>query len=369
MTRLVAALLALLAAGLAAAQDRIEKVDGSVLPPPGGRPIEVIQETIREVRYRLQGLSTPLRIPAGEVKAVRYGRAPQAYREAEEAFKDQAYLDAVASYQAALKHTGAYRWLRQHALYRIGLAYAAAGEHDRAVAAFRELLKKIPETRFLPQAHLGIVRSLFISRGAAAAGDIRAELDRLQAALRKYRLPKRWQYEIRYWQLRVAAAQGKDVAADAEALAREAESEHPAVANRARILVGRSLLGKDLKRAREYFLSVLRRAPKDAHGVKAAALYGLGLCIFRSSTEKDTKSYQQAREFFLRAVVLGTQHPERVDGEVLADSLIHAAKCFKILRKEDKLNLLHADRLLRAVEQRFPGTVYAKRAAAERRRT
>ena len=363
----VLALLAVVVPSAPAQQtDKIVKKDGTVLPREGGRPIEVVKEGLTSVEYKMTGLTNTLKIPSKDVAEVKYGRMPDAYRNGLQSMKEDFLEQAVDDFGVAIEKGAGFHWLMQNALYRIAVCYVNIGNYPKAADTYRELLREVPDTRYFPEAWLGIIPCRFLSGGAKNEKAITKAIKDFQKAIQKNRLGNRWDLDIEYWELRLRDAKGEDISTAARELAEKATGENPTIANKARILIGDNLLGKNPQQAREFFDRVRRSAGARDYGVKAGAYRGLGMCMFKTGSEKDRKTFETAREFFLRSIVLADQHPDLVEREDLVRSLYYAGRCFVILRRGgDKFNSRFARDLFREVKEKFAGTEYARHAEDE----
>ncbi len=349
------------------AQDKIFKKDGTTLPRPGGREVTVIKETFTTVEYKLRGLGSSLGIPAKDVARIEYDRKPDAYSAGLQSFQDQIYDQAIEDFMEAIKRGRGYHWVEQNALYNIATCYVKRGMYNEATSTFRKLLSTVPTTRFLPDAWLGIVKSTFHSLGAAGEKQILKAIQDFERAIKKNRLPRAYRHEVAYWKLRLRDAKREDISTEADKLSRDAAEENPGVANKAKILIGLNLLGKDPNEARKFFEGVRRSAGDDQYGIKAAAYMGLGICIYRTSTEDKKGSYFKARDHLLRAITLGDKYPDRVEREIMVRALFYAGKCFYILRKDksESHNARYARDLYREIKRDYKGTEWEKKANDE----
>ncbi len=359
----------------AAQTDVIVKRDGSTLPPDPsrGRPVEVKRETVKEVTYQLEGIPAPLRLSSAQIRTIRYAKQPQAYRDAEAAFAQGDFETAIPAYQAALDKASRYKWVDQYARYRLGQSLANLGDNAGAAKWYRELLDKVPNTRFLAPAWLGILRAE-AAGGKKNDAAFKKSAKAFTAAIEEHGLGKSWGYEIDYLELLMMQARGDSgVTEAARTLTNRAKDDNPSVAKRAQILVGLSLLDAgNLTEARKFFEAVLETATQEQYGVRASAYAGLGECIFKGGEDKQTSHLPEARDLFLRSIVIADRHPEEVDRAVVGRALFHAGRCFALLKRDEKEKAnnatRHARRLFQEVERRFPGTKLAQQALEERRK-
>lgn len=349
------------------AQDKIFKKDGTTLPREGGREITVTKETYTTVEYKLRGLGSSLGIPAKDVARIEYDRMPESYSTGLLSFRDQVYDQAIEDFKDAVKRGKGYHWVEQNALFNIATCYVKRGMYKEATSTFRTLLSNVPTTRFLPDAWLGIIKSTFHSQGTAGEKQILKAIQDFERVIKKNRLPGAFRHEVAYWKLRLQDAKREDISAEAEKLSRDAAEENPGVANKAKILIGLNLLGKDPNKARKFFEGVRRSAGDDQAGVKAAAYMGLGICIYRTSTEDKKDSYHIARDYLLRAITLGDKYPDKVEREIMVRALFFAGRCFYLLRKEktESHNARYARDLYKEIRQNFRGTEWEKKAIDE----
>jgi len=360
------AVLALAALALAApAQDQIIKKDGTTLPKAGGRPVKVLKETFSTIEYRMQDLPQTLKLPARDVDQIVYKRMPEDYRQGLQSMQDGYYQEAIRDFRNAIEKGSGYHWVEQNALFRIAQCHLLIGDNAQAVKVFRELLVQVPDTRFLPRAYEGIIQGTFTAKAAEGEAQIMKTIKSFENAIKKHGLGKSWDYVLRYWTLRLKDAKRQDISAEAEALSRDAASENPAIANKAKILIGFNLLQTDPAKAKQFFETVRRQADAKDYGIRAGAYAGLGLCIYKSGSEDDPTTFQKAREYLLRSVVLSDKYPDQVEREVTVRALFHAARCFFILRKASAFNIRYAKDLYKEIIDRYPGSPWAEKANEE----
>lgn len=341
--------------GLVPAQDRIIKKDGSTLPELGERPLEVTKETFSNVEYRVKGQTQPVKLPARDVKVIIYERMPDDYRLGLLNMEEGYHGDAVRDFRNAIEKGTGYHWIEQNALFRIAQCHLVLGRNAEAVKTFRELLVQVPDTRYLPMAYCGIVQGIFLDKGAVAEAEIVKSITSFEASIRKNRLDRSWVHELQYWMLRLQDAKGEDISAQAEQLRQVAANENPALAVRAKTLIGFNLLHRDTGQAEAFFRSMLESAGEDPPGAKAAACTGLGLCILRRRAVGDIDSLKESRDCFLRAVVSSDRYPHQVESDVAARALYGAGRCFAILGHESRSDeaRVFARRLLRELLRRY----------------
>jgi len=349
-----------------AAQDKIFKKDGSVLPKEGGRPVTVTKETFSEVEYKLRGLNNPLKIHAKDVDRIEYSRMPDAYRAGLQSLEDQDYEQAVVDMEEAIRRGKGFHWVEQNAFYRIALCYEKMGDYGKAISAYRTLLTNVPDTRFFGNAWVGVIQCTFHGQGKTGEKQILKAIQDFERSIKRNRLGKSWQYEADYWKLRFRDEKGEDISAEAEKLSQKAKDDNPGVASKAKILIGHNLLSKDPVEAKKYFVGVLKSASNAQFGVKAAAYTGLGLSIFKTSSEDNVRTFLKARDYFLRAITLGDKYPDLVEREVMVRALFYAARCFHILKREGgSHSIRYARDLFKEIIQKYPGTMWAKKAGDE----
>jgi tetratricopeptide (TPR) repeat protein len=119
----------------------------------------ITADTIKEIKTRSRAVFSPM----GIVR-IEYSGAPQSYRDAESYRRTGRFDDAVTSYQTTLRNPGPRErqfWVLPHCRFYTAECYLELDDLRNAEAAYNELLTRHPDTRFKPDATLGLGRVYF----------------------------------------------------------------------------------------------------------------------------------------------------------------------------------------------------------------
>ena len=302
----------------------------------------VVSDTIDGIR--LGGGSVT--IPVQAVVHIDYAGAPQSYRTAEQKRRTRGFAEAIEYYEKALKITQRKFWLHQHCRFYIAECCLEDGELDKARTAYQDLLAKHPDTRFKPNAMLGLGLADFQSGKHGAA------LDRFQAVI-KFAVEKnwkRWHYEGMLWKARALSKLkryddalkeirkliGAEKIDDYEVIQTQAKTEE------ALIFVGQGQFNEAIRLLNKHLDKLSRAVAREIEeGVstrmqrlEAQAKNALGRCYLdRYKTSKKTDDVREALLAFLWTVTLYPNFPDE-----RAEALKSAAHCFDVLAAEAPTN-------------------------------
>ncbi len=330
-------------------------------------------ETLAGVVYRV-GRAAAVTLPVEEVARIEYDRRPRLIQDAEVQLADGDRSGAFQTLQLYLDgqiETGAdarrFPWAAAYAARRAIDVAQSLQAHREVAQTATKLIRHFGESRHVPFAYL-----------AKAEAELRLgerdqavrTLDEFAALVESRDLSKAWALEVRLARTR-ADAQMSSAArlAALEAIAADA-ADHRGVRLRTQVARGEALVSlgvedaarrqEHLRRARELFREVQAADGADDR-TRAGALSGLADSHFLGAdpaTDKD--AVREARDLYLRVAVLFQDQ-----AAYAARALFHAARCFDLLGTDT--DRLHAQRLYREVQRRFPGTDWANEARGHRR--
>lgn len=346
MRRTVSALLLLLAAAVARA-DTIRFVDGR-------KPlteVEVLDETLEGVRYRIKNVRQIQTLPAEKVLAVEYAKVPEDYEIAQDNMDAGAFQAAAELFLAAAQDASRKKGLAAKCYLLAGDAYLKAGLYEDAMRVFDDLVAKFPESRYAPEARLKKGIALVKSGQAQRARQVFSALEREAG-----KVGARWALEAKLQLLRLDEAKDPKAALEAyEGLLKEAGSKYPTVAHAARLRIGRVLtaLGR-YDEAIAAFREILAKRSDLPREIVAGAFNGLGTAL-RSKPNATPEELKEALYAHLRVFV---SYPDVVDEQ--PEALYGAGKCFQKVPVQDAE--ARAQWALGKVVREYPNSVWAKKA-------
>jgi len=340
--------------------DDVFLTDGSV-----HRDVQVLEETIREVKWRKDRATTAK--DAALVLRVRHDRTVAEWEEALQALEAGAPEDAARLFRAAAENERAarteYAWLKPYGLYEAGEAFRAAGRIDEAIAAFDDLLKNHAGSRLAPEAYR---RKAMAQRLKGDAEGSTRTLRALLAEVDAKGLADRWRHEATLDLLLVdASVSANERRTKLVALLETTGETAPTVASRAKVELGNVYVAeKRYKDARDYFEGIVKDPRGDRETV-AGAFVGLGDCYFRNAggfgdgAEK-AGDYKRALLAYLRVVTV-----YRSVSEYAGKAFLYAGRCFNLLGGPE--NQKRAQEQFARCMREFPGTPWARDAESELR--
>jgi len=330
-----------------AAADTIRFVDGR----KPQQNVEVMNETLDSIEYRLAGVRQTQKYPSAKVLDVVYTRTPDDYQVATDNFDVGAYQDAADLFLVAAQDSRRQKGLAAKCIYQAGDALMRAGLFSDAVSTFEKLESSHADSRYIPEAALGT--GLAHLRGGSAS-KAKASFSKLKSNSSKY--GERWGYEADL-QLQMLS-ESKDPATALTTyrrLAKETQSKYPTVANQAKLRIGRVLISsKQFDEAESFFRTILEARTVSAPDVVAGAYNGLGTSL-RNKPGAGDKELREALYAHLRVIVSF----EGVVSE-LPEALYGAGKCFQKVPVEDAAN--RSRRMLGRVINEFGNSSWAAKA-------
>jgi tetratricopeptide (TPR) repeat protein len=371
---LVVGLLGLLAApALAGDYVKIRSPDGKISWQPSKEPangraptakeltdsgIVVTREDYDKVYYKYKDIAAQQSIDAASVVAVYYGDRPAARAEAEALMANGDYDKAAAQMESLSTNRTYPAWVRMYSLWDLGrIRQVIQGDNESAIQVWDRFEKDFPKGRFLPDVIINAGKAyLNLGKGAEARGKF-LELEKLSG------LPASKKMLARYYLIYITQKQGEasknsalinKALQDYKSLLADVEStpELKDVAALARLGVGGCLVAlEQYKDAQEYFQKIADSGTDSV--VLAGAFNGLGRCLEAQQQWKD------ALLAFLRTAFLYNDRPDQT-----AFALLHAGRCYKLLRSGDDWKD-RAKSLLQECMSKYPGTTYAQQAKEE----
>lgn len=306
----------------------------------------IVKDTIDEIKTADGAVFNPMGI-----ERVAYGGAPQSYRDAESYRKTGRLDDAIASYQTALRNLPADRkfWIEPHCRFYIAECYLELEDLKKAEDAYNDLLAKHKDTRFKPNAFLGLGRVKFEAGDHAAAYRRFDDLERFAKGkswtvwlyeawvwkARALRMQKRYDEALGYARKVIAAADPRKY----EDLIVQARTEE------ALTYVGKKQYDEGIARLNK-LLDRISGYVDDPNPVTAARMRrmeaqcknALGHCyLARHKQSKKKEDIQEALIAFLWNVTLHPNLPERIE------ALQNAADCFEKLGQKSRASELRGE--------------------------
>lgn len=305
----------------------------------------VVQENYATVTVTIQIEGQPRGIPFpypwDQVDRIDYDGLPAAYERGESLLRAREFGPALEQW-AQVKAKNPRAVLRQHALYRVALCLHNLGKFDAAIAAYEELLKEFPTSRWFASGWKGMVACHLAEKSydaaALALGRATAEAARLRD------LPPGVPLELRLLKGRLLEETGKPKEAQVEyqAVAASAAAGLPGdPGSAARLGHARCLLAlADPAGAERLFREVAERA--GASVLLTQAHNGLGACHYaRAQADPSLAAWKRALFDYLHGVTLCNPNSEE-GAEESAEAFFQAAKCLeRIIALPDVDDLTH----------------------------
>jgi TolA-binding protein len=338
----------------------------------------ITDETIDEIKM---GEKASIRMSA--IVSIDYSDAPEAYRRGHDNRQQRIYGEAIKYFTGAMNNPLARKfWLLPACSYHVALCYLEQGtDMAAAEAKFSEYLQKYPNSRWVPNALLGLGRVLLASKKHDAALARFRELVKL--AETKGEGWEEWAANGCLWQARVYLEADKptealtNVRKVADTIA-DPKNELVIQANTVKAMI---FLKQDkLKEAIDLLRQLLRdiapsvAAEVEAGGAEARMQRTEAQCynilghayLKRFATGKKDEDLNEALLAFLWTVVLYPR--EQFDAE-RSEALAYAAQCFE-KRKETR----RATELLNELQEKYPDSPFnrtpgAGKAGAPRKET
>lgn len=330
--------------------------------------VRVQSETYAEVKYKKGAYEG--RISTDKVTEIVYGDAPEAYLNGLEFLGSGDWENAVKSFKLAMEKRSVRPWIKTYGLLGTARAYQRWGSKDPAkykdaIAAYQELLKVDPNTRFLAE-------TLFeLGRCQAEAGDTAgavATFDHLAKEAYAKKLGVAWEARARYQKalarleggeadeaerdFRSALTFATDQLKSAEDEAVKAELER--IAGLARLKQGTVLIKrKKYAEAQTFFQQILQNKASTL-SAKAGAINGLGEILYTRGKLKE------AQVQFAQAKVRYTDIAEEAARATYFLGLI----CLDLKEREPNYQR-RAKAYFQEVITWYPDTEWAKKARAK----
>lgn len=373
----VAAAFVVAAAVPALAGDLIYTTDGKVTGyPRAGNPpsesdfeqstIEVVEENLDKVVYRLEGVPTPQTIETARVRAIHHDPSsiPADLQKGRALLARDDYDGAREALEKVAASASEPGWARAEAAYHAAVSFAYAGDNGGAEAALSAFKNAFPKSRYVTQATEQRAKALLaLDRVDDARGEF-ASAKKLPGAGEDVQIES--DYWLAWIDEQVATRKG-----DAAGLA-TAQKAYEALINR---LQGKSQYESMLRRCQAGRAACMIATGKAADALKdlerlagdtkdRRALAGihtkLGLATLRAAPAGDKAAQKRALQHYLRVVVLYGDEPGAE--EDCAESMYSAGLLFRDLKDTAPDYPSRARRELNEVVQRFPGSVWAQRA-------
>jgi len=286
----------------------------------------IVADTLAGVKIdcRVKGAKKPdiKTYKAAQIRAIRYERQPMKYAQGLMDMRQAKYASAVKSFREAQKDQSAKRWITQYALMNVAQALhswakqltgkPATQKFAEAAAAYKLLLKTVPNTRFWADAKLGFAEC------SAKTGHYR-EADAAVQELIAKKLGDEWTLRAEMTRAEIRAGQKKlDEAQKLLAsVAQRAAKAYPDLASEANLRrTDCFVLAKRYKDAQSLLETLGREGRSDQ--LRATAYNKLGDCLWAQ------REYREALFAYLRVVVLFFKARDQH-----AKALYWAGKCFE----------------------------------------
>ncbi|HET6201580.1 MAG TPA: tetratricopeptide repeat protein [Planctomycetota bacterium] len=299
--------------------------------------------------------------PWKDVQSIQYGGAPE-FAQASAAFAAGRLAEAQTQFEELAADAKLRPVLKQHALYHLALIHLRLGRLEEAIAAHENLLRAFPKGRYLLLAGGNLLACHLAKKDVEGAG---RALERFTQDVRGAGLEGGFEAELGLLKARLLEAQKKF--AEARAVYEVAEktgASSPAVAQEARLGVGRCLLREGKGADAEPIFRGLKDLPDAGTRVSAGAWNGIGDIVAQEGREKrDPEKLLEALYAYLRGVVQYRPAPGEPTEEY-ERALAGAADCFKFISQLDRnpeRKRQYADRSRERLEQlkkEFPSSPY-----------
>ena len=265
---------------------------------------------------------------AGDIATVSYGDAPMSFREGLLDYRMRRYEEAVGKFEKAVEEPGVRQfWLQQHANYMLGECRRRLAMNDpqllaKARAAYEQVVEKVPDGRWAPNAIEGIGICLL------QEGDAEGARGRFEKLIESGKYGEEWTLRGNLLMARALSKSGKHE--EALALCRDVEREAApgldqyvtdAALTRAELLMA---TGKH-QEAQETFVKIAREADARDIVTKAKAYNCVADALLAANrTQEALLAYLRVRVLYFKAA------------DELPHALYGAARCFTILRKANE---------------------------------
>jgi tetratricopeptide (TPR) repeat protein len=372
-TRLAAGLLAALAASPALAGDIIVPISGNPIgnakagnPPSeadyAASNIEIVDENLDKVSYRLEGIPTLQSLDTSKVRAIFHdpGTVPADLRTGEALLKRGDLERARAALEKVAK-ADAPGWAKAQAAYLAATTHDDLGEAEQDLAAFKAAY---PRSFWVKQATEERARALL---GLDRIADAKGEFESLKS------LPgagEAEQAEASYWSTWIderVAGQKDDAAGlanaqkgyDALITRLTGKAQFEALLRRTQVGRASCLVGLGKAAEARADLEKLAVEVKGNPRVLAAIYNKLGAAVLRAAPAGDREAQRTALKHYLRVVVL--YGDETGTDDDCGEAMYNAGLLFRDLRDTGPDYVQRARREWNECIQRYPGTLWATR--------
>lgn len=315
--------------------DTIRRNDGETIAD-----VSITSETLKEVSYK-DGRKT-LSMPSAEILSIDYEEMPALVEEGLSHLLGGDAASALSAFQEYVDgnlpkmNERRYKWAPAFAAFQVVLVQQQLGNLEGVVNAADRMIANYADSRLMPEAYLMKASALSIAGQGEKATKT---LDTLSALVSSNGLSKRWDLECRLARVRAdASRQGETRRSELSGIQREAGTEYPSVARRAKLAEGESYLleaekltdagkgGRLRENGQRIFEAII--ADKQSGDVALAGAHtGLGDCLFFAGADSDDQNVlKQAALNYLRVITL-----YQAQSEYVAKSLFFAMRCFQLM--------------------------------------
>jgi len=349
MNKLSILCLLAVAAPVAAQNDRIYWVDGTVT-----EKVTVTDFDLTQIKYKSRNgdeSASSDRVARLEVEKVQ-----DEYKRAYGAATDQdRYNNFMGKAEELINKPDLF--LAQFGLIEAIRLQMTVGQPAEGFAVFDKMLKELPQSGFIPEGYrLKLQYYLGTKTGAPSAKTVAATYAK-EAAQNGW--PNGYVHEASFYEI-MAEAAGGQLQPDAlvgklKSLQSQVEGGFPAVANQVRLQIANVQLGaKQLDEARKIFED-LSKLPSADEATLAGAQLGLGHVYFEQGDPANTEPYRAALLAFLRVYLMHKEAPP----STRAEALYYAAEACDKWRGPDAAAM--ARRLRGYLRRDFGDSEWAKR--------
>ncbi|MBI3271933.1 MAG: tetratricopeptide repeat protein [Planctomycetes bacterium] len=268
--------------------------DTDVIRATGGRTEvrgEITKEDFKEIEIKTS--SGIQKIPWKDVINVVYKQTPASYREGERQFQTRHYSQAFDEYKKAVEESGkgGRELFKQHALHKLATCALLTRKYEEAISTFRSLLTSVPETKYVRECHVGIVRA-YLDKGDPAGAA--PALESARNTGKSSNLGDEFDGYMELFKARILEGTGKQAEASGSLTALAASARSPAVQGEAAIARGRVLekLGQEPD-ALKVFRDALAGAPSSSARA-AAGGYLAQMLAKQAEAKKDQALLREA---------------------------------------------------------------------------
>jgi tetratricopeptide (TPR) repeat protein len=312
-------------------------------------------------------------VPTLRVIEVQYdaNSKPADFSKAEAAYEAGNWRSAAELLRKCLKLRDLREVFKQQAMYRLAVCHENLGAPDKAGTAYQELIIAFSDSRYLREAHEGIINS-FLARGNY--DDAMKAVTDTEKAVKPLRLEPAFMLKLEFLKGRIW--EEKKMYADAIRQYQKAGAEPTLeIAGEAKLGIGRCHMGNGkLQDAEDTYRKIVAEfTGTRADYIKAGAWNGVGdVCLKRAEAipgvpPEKVQLFEQALWAYLRGVICWdrVEMTMKWTGKVdeFAKAMYFSAWCFDRLKdayKADKAKMdtykTRAQQLYQETREKFPGT-------------